>query len=232
VNAETRLSMSTWLDSLMYEHWGSRAITFKLGGKIRSFATDGHGLTMVDGDWGTSDEAGRSKSVATLLKLDSGDRASHCLPLAVLRAWLPTDPPRIACGTCEGGKIKEFKCETCRGRGWTDCSECGHSRDCHECGGAKKSEQCSECEGDEWVAAPLSCAEICPGVVINRRVMQRYLGPLLQAENVKITTGGELDAVFLYGPDWTVVVMPILYDREALKADLGPRLIEAEAVSA
>ncbi len=217
--------MGEWLDSLMFKQWGSKALTVDIGGKPHMFATDGHGLTLVAGAGQKPAEGHARSSVKNLLRLDDGPTyRAHSMPLADLRAWLPTDPHEIPCPSCKGGELKEFKCGTCRGEGVVECGSCGHEKECHECGGAKKSLQCYECEGDGKVPAPRSVAEIVQGgAVIDQRVLQRFLGPLLRGESVKLRVGGPLEAVFFYGNEWTIIVMPFKHDPE--KTTLGKPLL-------
>lgn len=223
---QEQLLMGEWLDSLMFEQWGSKALTVDVAGKPHMFATDGHGLTLVPGAGSKAAEGTALTACKNLLRLDDGPAyRALSMPLTELRAWLPTDPSEIPCPACKGGELKEFKCATCSGHGVTECNSCGHEKECHECGGAKKSLECYECEGDGKVRAERRIAELVPGVVIDQRVLQRFLGPLLGGEQVKLRIGGPFDAVFLYGNEWTIIVMPFKHDSE--KHTLGPALREA-----
>jgi hypothetical protein len=211
---QEHLLMGEWLDSLMYENWGAKALKLASG---RTVATDGRALVLVDGVW--SDKAAGEfyeKATAGVLAADSGNdpnRSSFSMPLATLRAWLPSDPFKVPCSVCRGGEIKEFTCKTCRGEGVTECGECGSERECRECGGAKKGLGCEECEGDGALyVEPTLAPVVAGGVCIDQRIAQRFLGPLLQSETVKVTVGGELEPVFIHGDGWTVVVMAFKWD--------------------
>jgi hypothetical protein len=221
---QEQLLLGEWLDSLMFEAWGGKALTLKLDGLVYVCATNGHGLVLVAGAGSVAAPADRVSAVKNLLAFDKGPhRRKFTLSLAELRAWLPTDPDRIPCPTCNGGAIKEFRCRACHGEGVTECRECGSEKECPECGGAKKSLECAKCEGDGALDAPESAAPIAPGVTINRRVLQRYLGSLLRGEEVTVSHGGQLDAVYVYGPGWTVIVMPFNHDEEK-HGPIGPLL--------
>jgi hypothetical protein len=223
---QEQLLMGEWLDSLMFEQWGGKALALDIGGKPHTFATDGHGLTLVAGAGLNAASDAHASNVKRLLCIDSTPgRRAFSMPLTELRAWLPADPNEISCPACNGGQLKEFKCATCRGDGVVECGSCGHEKECHECGGAKKSLVCYQCEGDGKLPAPRSVASIVPGVVIDQRVLQRFLGPLLRDEQVKVSVGGPLDAAFFHGSDWTVIVMPFKHDPE--KTTLGRPLREA-----
>jgi hypothetical protein len=210
---QEHLLMGEWLDSLMHEQWGGKASLCVLDGKVHTVATDGQALVLVEGAWGSAEVAqNRTSMVKSLLNgLAEPVYSSTELPLKQLRAWLPTDPETVPCVTCNGGAIKEFRCTTCGGSGVDECPHCGNEAECPECGGAKKSMQCAKCEGDGWVSAEASYAPIRSGVVINRRILQRFLGGLLTGETVTLSTGSEIHAVFIKGPSWTVLVMPARY---------------------
>jgi hypothetical protein len=224
---QEQLLMGEWLDSLMYENWGGKALSLVLDGSPFMFATDGHGLTLVAGAGEKPASDHYLGMVKSLLALDTGPgRRSFTLPLSELRAWLPSDTANPPCPACKGGELKEFKCGTCRGEGVKECGHCGNETECHECGGAKKSLQCYECEGDGTVAAKRSPAPLVPGVIVDRRVAQRFLGPLLCGEQVKVSVGGALEAAFFYGDGWTVVVMPFRYDESDVTDNLGATAIE------
>lgn len=209
---QEQLLMCEWLDSLMLETWGAKAVTLQHKGQAWMCATNGRALVLVAGAGSVAAPPDRARAVANLLEYDrSRGRKSHSIPLATLRAWLPSDPAELPCPVCKGGELKEFKCKTCGGDGFTECHHCGSETDCRECGGAKKSFQCEECEGDGTIEAQPSWAPIAHGAtgpVINRHLAQRFIGPLLRGEQVEVRHGDKLDQVTFHGDGWLVIVMP------------------------
>ena len=202
--------MGLWLDSLMYESWGSRALKGVFGDNVRTFATNGDALTIVDGAFTIAEDSTRISLVRRLLDMPAGHQLRR-ISMATLRAWLPSGPWKIDCETCKGGTIKKFPCGSCEGTGYQECSHCGHDDECDECNGAKSSNECPDCEGDSWKAAPPDCAPVADGVIINRHILQRFLGDL-ESDEIDVWTGGKLEPVHIIGSAWTVVMMPLRYE--------------------
>jgi len=212
--------MKTWLDSLMYETWGGQAVTCEIDGKVRSVATNGKALVLVDGDHAGNRDSVKEGLVKSVLKMDR-EYSSFSIPLEKIRSWLPDGNARPPCPTCKGGQIKEFKCDECDGSGRDVCGECGNDTECDVCGGAGKSMLCEECEGDGWVDAKRSPAPVRGNVIIDRRLVQQFLGDL-EGDVVSVATGGELDAVHIVGPTWTVLCMPMRWTSD--QGEMGPAL--------
>jgi hypothetical protein len=219
---QEQLLLGEWLDSLMFEVWGGKALTLKVKGSVYQVATNGHALLLVAGAGNTAAPSDKVRMVTTLLGHEKPS-GRFTVDLATLRAWLPTDAADPPCPKCDGGKLKEFRCTGCGGSGVQECRECGSERECRTCGGAKKSNECLECEGDGTVAAPISPAPVVGDVVLDRRVLQRFLGPLLAGPRVEVSYGEPLDPVFMRGAGWTLVAMPFKHDVEQF-GELGPAL--------
>jgi hypothetical protein len=227
-----------WLESccsgelLSRPDWMKRPALLQFRGELWSVATDGWVVLALRGVTdGLELNATWPESVAKILAVDRPHSVSPLATWPSLGEFLAdaTTVRAIRCPKgCPVATGQAEDCPECLGQGVVeDDAEDDDFSDCPFCGGAGYA-WCRECEGDGAIRTPASPGVIAPGVVVDRNILKRALGPLCNAP-IRIGYGGQLEAVTLEDEtlEWRIVIMPMRENSDGLPTLAASRVLGA-----
>jgi hypothetical protein len=180
----------------------SKPFSFQFEGSWWDAATNGHAI--VCSRQGSGELARDYSPPAQQLLKSEGAKPTHRASFFELVKWL-------------NAVEKTEPCKACRATGKHVC-------DCHYCE-VLDGTVCPECCGDKCF--PLRLEVTFGKWRFDRVLAARYLSPFVDSGKVDVFFGGALDPFEFRGPDWRVLIMPMMAsDTDKSTGDVPEELIE------